>query len=157
MTTTLYGISNCDTVKKAQKWLLQNNISYTFHDFRKDGLDKRLIDSFLENLSWSDFQGVVDPNTFGRAKTSYKIDIIPENVKVDEQDRIQGFEALTVDARFYKKQSWTTVPINDTIVLGHEQIHFHIAEIFARKIRKKFINLQKNKEARFAVYSESYR
>ncbi|WP_028862598.1 ArsC family reductase [Psychromonas aquimarina] len=54
MTTTLYGIPNCDTVKKAQKWLLQNNISYTFHDFRKDGLDKTLIDSFLENLSWSD-------------------------------------------------------------------------------------------------------
>ncbi|WP_019615235.1 ArsC family reductase [Psychromonas ossibalaenae] len=54
MTTILYGIPNCDTVKKAQKWLLQNNIPYTFHDFRKDGLDKTLIDAFLKNLPWSD-------------------------------------------------------------------------------------------------------
>lgn len=54
MATILYGIPNCDTVKKAQKWLLQNNISYTFHDYRKDGLDKALITSFLEKLSWSE-------------------------------------------------------------------------------------------------------
>ena len=54
MATTLYGIPNCDTVKKAQKWLLQNNIPYTFHDYRKDGLNKALIESFLENLTWTD-------------------------------------------------------------------------------------------------------
>ena len=54
MSTILYGIKNCDTVKKAQKWLIQNNIPYTFHDFRKDGLDKALIHSFLDNLSWID-------------------------------------------------------------------------------------------------------
>lgn len=34
----LYGIKNCDTVKKARKWLDENNIDYTFHDFRGDGL-----------------------------------------------------------------------------------------------------------------------
>ncbi|WP_372882986.1 ArsC family reductase [Psychromonas sp.] len=54
MTTTLYGISNCDSVKKAQKWLQQNNLSYTFHDYRKDGLDKNLIESFLAQIAWSD-------------------------------------------------------------------------------------------------------
>jgi len=54
MATILYGISNCDTVKKAQKWLIKNNISYTFHDFRKDGLDKILVQSFLDNLAWTD-------------------------------------------------------------------------------------------------------
>ena len=54
MATVLYGIPNCDTVKKAQKWLLQNNISYTFHDYRKDGLDKPLITSFIEKLSWTE-------------------------------------------------------------------------------------------------------
>jgi Spx/MgsR family transcriptional regulator len=51
---TLYGIPNCDTVKKAQKWLLQNNISYSFHDYRKDGLDETLLRSFLNKLSWTD-------------------------------------------------------------------------------------------------------
>ncbi|WP_100658314.1 ArsC family reductase [Alteromonas flava] len=38
MTTILYGISNCDTVKKAKKWLEQQHIDYQFHDFRKDGI-----------------------------------------------------------------------------------------------------------------------
>lgn len=54
MTTTLYGIPNCDSVKKAQKWLQKNNLPYTFHDYRKDGLDEKLIESFLEHLPWSD-------------------------------------------------------------------------------------------------------
>lgn len=54
MTTILYGIPNCDTVKKAQKWLLQNNIPFQFHDYRKDGLDHQLLDSFLVNLSWTE-------------------------------------------------------------------------------------------------------
>lgn len=54
MTTILYGISNCDTVKKAQKWLTQNNITYTFHDFRKDGLDQALVQSFIDHLAWND-------------------------------------------------------------------------------------------------------
>ena len=50
--TTIYGISNCDTVKKALKWLEQNNIPYTFHDFRKDGLDRALLLSLQEKTSW---------------------------------------------------------------------------------------------------------
>ena len=54
MPTILYGIPNCDTVKKAQKWLLQNEISYVFHDYRKDGLSKNLLESFMQNISWTE-------------------------------------------------------------------------------------------------------
>ena len=43
MTTIMYGIPNCDTIKKAQKWLYENNITFTFHDYRKDGLDNDLL------------------------------------------------------------------------------------------------------------------
>ncbi len=107
-------------------------------------------------LNWSDFQGETNPDAFGKAKTSYKIEIIPEDVRVDEHDRIQGFESLTTEARFYKRQSWTTVNGNDTIVLAHEQLHFDIAELFARKIRKGFTELQKNKESKFSSYSQLY-
>lgn len=53
MATTLYGIPNCDSVKKAQKWLLENNIQYVFHDYRKDGLSHTLMASFLQHLSWT--------------------------------------------------------------------------------------------------------
>lgn len=51
---TLYGIHNCDSVKKAQKWLLNHNVSYTFHDYRKDGLDKVLLESLLKQITWDE-------------------------------------------------------------------------------------------------------
>lgn len=52
--TTIYGISNCDTVKKALKFLDKHDIDYVFHDFRKDGIDQALISSFLTSVDWSE-------------------------------------------------------------------------------------------------------
>ena len=49
---TLYGIPNCDTVKKARTWLDENDRAYTFHDFKKAGLDKVTVDSWLQRVSW---------------------------------------------------------------------------------------------------------
>ena len=47
---TLYGIKNCDTVKKARKWLDNNSVPYTFHDFRVDGINKTLVNNFLKQI-----------------------------------------------------------------------------------------------------------
>ena len=52
MSTILYGIPNCDSVKKARKWLDANNVAYQFHDFRKDGLSSSLLDQWLKLQSW---------------------------------------------------------------------------------------------------------
>ena len=49
---TLYGINNCDTVKKARRWLEDHGIEYQFHDFRQDGLDINQLTSWVENLGW---------------------------------------------------------------------------------------------------------
>ena len=49
---TLYGISNCNTVKKAKDWLEDNNIEYQFHDYRKQGLTTELLNSFEAALGW---------------------------------------------------------------------------------------------------------
>lgn len=49
---TLYGISNCNTVKKAKDWLQENNIDFQFHDYRKQGLTAELLDSFEQVLGW---------------------------------------------------------------------------------------------------------
>lgn len=49
---TLYGIKNCDTVKKARRWLDDNDIEYQFHDFRQDGLDKKQLNGWVEKLGW---------------------------------------------------------------------------------------------------------
>lgn len=50
--TTIFGIKNCDTIKKAQKWLEQNNIGYQFHDYRKDGLDRDWLITACDTLGW---------------------------------------------------------------------------------------------------------
>jgi arsenate reductase len=47
---TLYGIKNCDTVKKARSWLDANAIAYRFHDFRADGIDTATISAWLKAL-----------------------------------------------------------------------------------------------------------
>jgi len=47
---TLYGIKNCDTVKKARRWLDDNNQQYKFHDFRTDGLDSKKLSSWLTQI-----------------------------------------------------------------------------------------------------------
>ncbi len=48
----LYGIKNCDTVKKARRWLEEHEIDYTFHDFRQDGLDRARLDDWAKQLGW---------------------------------------------------------------------------------------------------------
>ena len=49
---TLYGIKNCDTIKKARRWLEAQGIDYRFHDYRVDGLDNTLLQSFISELGW---------------------------------------------------------------------------------------------------------
>lgn len=49
---TLYGIPNCDTVKKARTWLDTQGHAYTFHDFKKAGLDQATVARWLKQVSW---------------------------------------------------------------------------------------------------------
>lgn len=49
---TLYGIKNCDTVRKARKWLESHGVDYTFHDFRADGLDKTALKKWAGECGW---------------------------------------------------------------------------------------------------------
>ncbi|MFZ5594082.1 MAG: ArsC family reductase [Pseudomonadota bacterium] len=49
---TVYGIKNCDTVKKALAWLDDHGITYQFHDFRKNGLDEQLLREWVKELGW---------------------------------------------------------------------------------------------------------
>jgi arsenate reductase len=48
----LYGIKNCDTVRKARRWLADHQVDYDFHDLRSDGLDDDLLDTWIEDLGW---------------------------------------------------------------------------------------------------------
>lgn len=49
---TLYGIKNCDTMKKAMRWLDEHGVEYRFHDYRKDGIDAKQLKSWEQELGW---------------------------------------------------------------------------------------------------------
>ncbi|MCB5187055.1 ArsC family reductase [Methylobacillus caricis] len=48
----LYGIPNCSTVKKARTWLDQQNITYEFHDFKKQGISEATLNQWLGQVEW---------------------------------------------------------------------------------------------------------
>jgi arsenate reductase len=54
-TITLYGIPNCDTVKKARAYLVEKKIDYIFHDFKKQGVPVGLMDVGLAQVGWEKF------------------------------------------------------------------------------------------------------
>ena len=49
---TMYGIKNCDTIKKARRWLEANHIEYRFHDYRADGLDADFLHNAINEPGW---------------------------------------------------------------------------------------------------------
>ena len=48
----LYGITNCDTVKKARAWLGEHGVEYQFHDFKKQGVPAERLDRWVGELGW---------------------------------------------------------------------------------------------------------
>jgi len=51
-TLTMYGIKNCDTIKKARRFLEAQHVDFQFHDYRQQGLDLDLLNSFIAELGW---------------------------------------------------------------------------------------------------------
>ena len=52
MTAVMYGIRNCDTVKKARAWLESHGVAYDFHDYKTAGLSRALIERWCDELGW---------------------------------------------------------------------------------------------------------
>ena len=71
MSVTLYGIPNCDTVKKARTWLTDNAIDYAFHDYKKAGIDAANLDRWASMVGWE--------RLLNRAGTTFR--------KLDEGDK----------------------------------------------------------------------
>ena len=51
-TITMYGIKNCDTIKKARKWLEAEGVDYQFHDYKKEGIQKDQLITWVDQLGW---------------------------------------------------------------------------------------------------------
>ncbi|GAA4166254.1 hypothetical protein GCM10023069_18790 [Shinella granuli] len=52
MTVTIYGIKNCDTMKKARTWLDAKGVAYRFHDYKAEGIDAASLTRFVDALGW---------------------------------------------------------------------------------------------------------
>ncbi|MEJ2454653.1 MAG: ArsC family reductase [Candidatus Thiodiazotropha sp.] len=48
----IYGIPNCDTMKKARQWLDTHGIAYEFHDYKKEGVDEKRLRRWVEQVGW---------------------------------------------------------------------------------------------------------
>ena len=75
---TLFGIPNCDTVKKARAWLTAQGLDYQFHDFKKQGVPEQHLDIWLESVGW---QMLVN----SRGTTWRKLDEAQQTAVVDTQ------------------------------------------------------------------------
>jgi arsenate reductase (glutaredoxin) len=73
MTVILYGIPNCDTVKKARVWLDGQGIAYSFHDYKKAGADAAKLAHWCDAKGWE--------TILNRAGTTFKK--LPDNDKTD--------------------------------------------------------------------------
>ena len=49
---TIYGIKNCDTMKKARLWLDGHGIAYTFHDYKAEGIDRARLEGWTKAIGW---------------------------------------------------------------------------------------------------------
>lgn len=52
MSTVVYGIPNCNTVKKARVWLDEQGVAYTFHDYKKQGVPADRLDAWIKAVGW---------------------------------------------------------------------------------------------------------
>ena len=52
MTVTIYGIKNCDTMKKARAWLEARGVAYVFHDYKSEGISKAKLEAWAKEAGW---------------------------------------------------------------------------------------------------------
>ncbi|WP_439542304.1 ArsC family reductase [Hyphomicrobium sp.] len=77
-TATVYGIPNCDTIKKARTWLAEHGIAYAFHDYKKDGIERARLESWCKKAGWE--------TVLNRAGTTFRA--LPDADKQDlDQDK----------------------------------------------------------------------
>lgn len=96
MAIVIYGIPNCDTMKKARAWLAEHGVAHRFHDYRKDGLDRAWLEARVVEHGWE--------TVLNRAGTTFR--------KLPEADR-QGLDADRAVALMLAQPGMIRRPILD--------------------------------------------
>lgn len=109
-TVTVYGIRNCDTMKKAFAWLDRRKIAYTFHDYKKSGADKAVLERAIDVHGWE--------NVLNRKGTTWRG--LPDGVK----DGMTAKRALSVALDNPSVIKRPLVTCGKTILLGFDEAEF---------------------------------
>ena len=96
MSCTLYGIKNCDTMKKARAWLEGHGVAYAFHDYKVAGIDKPRLEAWCRELGWE--------SVLNRAGTTFR--------KLPEAER-QGLDDARAVALMLAQPSMIKRPVLD--------------------------------------------
>jgi arsenate reductase len=72
--TTIYGIKNCDTMKKARAWLDGHKLTYSFHDYKASGIDKLTLEGWARKVGWEVLLNRAG-TTFKKLSDAYKENI----------------------------------------------------------------------------------
>ena len=115
VTLTLYGIANCDTVKKARAWLDRSGADHAFHDYKKAGVDEAQLRRWVKELGWE--------TVLNRAGTTFR--------KLPDADKADLTEEKAV-ALMLAQPSMIRRPILD---LGDRRIAGFREEIYAGALR----------------------
>ena len=101
MSVELYGIPNCDTVKKARAWLDQRSLNYVFHDYKKEGADLLKLSAWSDEIGWetllnrrgTTFRGLsdIDKADIDRAKAVRLMQAHPSLIKRPVVEHGGGF------------------------------------------------------------------
>lgn len=104
---TIFGIKNCDTVKKARRWLDGHAVKYTFHDVRADGLSRTQLESWVQTLGWE--------NLLNRRGTTWRQ--LPESVR-DSIDKRVAVKLMLEQPAIIKRP---VLDIDNTLHLGFSE------------------------------------
>ena len=96
MGVTIYGIKNCDTMKKARDWLDGRGVAYDFHDYKAAGIDRARLERWVAELGWE--------TVLNRAGTTFR--------KLPEADR-QGVDQAKAIALMLDQPSMIKRPVLD--------------------------------------------
>jgi arsenate reductase (glutaredoxin) len=96
MSVTIYGIKNCDTMKKARAWLDKHGVDYTFHDYKAAGIEPERLERWEKKVGWE--------TLLNRAGTTFR--------KLPDKDK-NGLDARKALALMHKQPSMIKRPVLD--------------------------------------------
>lgn len=107
---TVYGINNCDTVKKTCKWLQTHNITYLFHDLRIDGISEQQLTDWTSMIDWQ--------SLFNKRSTSYRNLPLTDKENLTQQKAIQLMhEQPTLIKR-------PVIEVNEMLIVGFNEKNY---------------------------------